>query len=533
METENHVIRDGEYFEYRGAETTVVIPEGVRVVSHRAFFASPVRRVILPHGLRVIKDMAFAESELESVVLPDTVEILGHGVFRGCERLLRIDFGIAEPTLGRSVLKNCPALESIAASETFLQKMHRHRREWFGEEDALEVYLRFSARDGGWGEVLRREARQSVDTLLRHARADLLPAFLSLWERVPLRLLDAFVARAEECGEGECLTQLLDYHARHYPPTVLRALEEERMEKAMGLRPMTEEDWREIFRYRIHHDGTVQILEYLGADFVVYLPREIGGYPVAHVDADAFFVRHRAPLSQLGGSPRKGRREIGGIVVDEDHEYFSVLDGNLYTKQKKTLLYYVGGSGERSFTIPEGVEGIAYQAFAYCPLESVTLPAGMKQISALAFSYCEGLRSIRLPESLEGIGDGAFFGCTALKDIPLPAHLSRIGRDAFFECTSLTSLQIPDSVQKLGICALRECTSLTHVRVGEGIEVLEEATFMDCTALSSVTLSRGIRYVSGNAFKGCHSALTIRYEGTPEEWERVERENPNRPPVTW
>ena len=94
--------------------------------------------------------------------------------------------------------------------------------------------------------------------------------------------------------------------------------------------------------------------------------------------------------------------------VDASNAKFTAIDGNLYTKDKKTLVQYAIGRDEVSFTIPSNVSVIGERAFSG-----------------------SSLKEIIMPESLVTIGNGAFINCTRLETITIPASVNNIGAVAF------------------------------------------------------------------------------------------------------
>jgi len=109
---------------------------------------------------------------------------------------------------------------------------------------------------------------------------------------------------------------------------------------------------------------------------------------------------------------------LESIAVAEDNEYFKDIDGNLYTKDGKTLIVYAGAKKDTSFTVPEDVEIIANGAFSNSEnLKNITLSSSIVSIEYGAFSGCSKLESIEIPASVTSIGDSAFDGCTGLKSI--------------------------------------------------------------------------------------------------------------------
>ena len=68
--------------------------------------------------------------------------------------------------------------------------------------------------------------------------------------------------------------------------------------------------------------------------------------------------------------------KITDITVDENNEVYKSIDGNLYSKDGKTLIMYTIGENETSFTIPDTVQRIESGAFSmYAPgFSSIIVP---------------------------------------------------------------------------------------------------------------------------------------------------------------
>ena len=106
---------------------------------------------------------------------------------------------------------------------------------------------------------------------------------------------------------------------------------------------------------------------------------------------------------------------LTSIAVDADNAVYASIDGNLYTKDGKTLLRYAIGKTATSFTIPSGVTSIGDWAFESCAsLMSVTIPSSVTSIGNGAFYDCSRLTSVTIPGSVTSIGWGAFYGCQNL-----------------------------------------------------------------------------------------------------------------------
>lgn len=87
-----------------------------------------------------------------------------------------------------------------------------------------------------------------------------------------------------------------------------------------------------------------------------------------------------------------GHAGITDINVSEDNKYFKSIDGNLYSKDGKTLIRYAPGKANTSFTVPNGVTSIGSYAFDSCSnLTSLMLPLSIEHIDNHVFDTCNNL----------------------------------------------------------------------------------------------------------------------------------------------
>ncbi|MBQ3571196.1 MAG: leucine-rich repeat domain-containing protein, partial [Clostridia bacterium] len=201
------------------------------------------------------------------------------------------------------------------------------------------------------------------------------------------------------------------------------------------------------------------------------------------------------------------------ITVSEDNANFKDIDGNLYTKDGKTLLQYATGKKDTSFTVPNGVETIGNYAFAFCDsLTSVVIGDSVTSIGDAAFYGCASLTSVKIPDSVTSIGDYAFCYCDSLTSVEIGDSVTSISDSAFYYCSSLTSVEIPDSVTSIGDFAFEYCRSLTSVVIGDSVTSIGDYVFYRCNKLvevinksSHITVTKGS---TSNGYVGCY-ALSV------------------------
>ena len=123
-------------------------------------------------------------------------------------------------------------------------------------------------------------------------------------------------------------------------------------------------------------------------------------------------------VTSIGNYAFLGCTSLTRITVDENNAYYKDIDGNLYSKDGRTLIQYAIGKNDTSFAIPNGVTSIGSLAFAPCySLTSITIPDSVTSIGSLAFASCYSLTSITIPDSVTSIGSSAFASCYSLTSI--------------------------------------------------------------------------------------------------------------------
>ena len=107
-------------------------------------------------------------------------------------------------------------------------------------------------------------------------------------------------------------------------------------------------------------------------------------------------------VTYIGSDAFYGCTSLENILVDENNEHFADIDGILFNKGCKALLYYPAGKTSATYIIPDSVTHIAYGAFSTCTsLKSVTISDGVTSINDSAFRGCTSLRTVYYTGSVE------------------------------------------------------------------------------------------------------------------------------------
>ncbi len=221
---------------------------------------------------------------------------------------------------------------------------------------------------------------------------------------------------------------------------------------AEKVQPLTSGD----YQYIVLEDNTAEITKYIGKAKALTVKDTLDGLTVTSIGDEAFswcssltsislpdsltsigdgaFARCSSLTSislpdsaqHMGSNPFAYCEKLNTVSVSPDHPFFATIDGVLFEKQSKKLVWYPMSKNNDTYAVPNGI----------------------REIGDLAFSSCSSLTSISLPDSVTSIGDEAFSGCFSLTSISLPDSLTSIGDDAFSNCPNLTLTVPRDSYAK-------------------------------------------------------------------------------------
>ncbi|MEA4935381.1 MAG: leucine-rich repeat domain-containing protein [Paludibacter sp.] len=220
-----------------------------------------------------------------------------------------------------------------------------------------------------------------------------------------------------------------------------------------------------------------------------------------------------------------GCSQISNYVVDASNEYFSSVEGILYSKQKDRLLICPANK-TGNLLLPEGLRSIDPGALNNCTLLSgpITIPSTLAWIGDYAFYNCTGISGFvvendnnyysasedvlfnklqdslyicplsksgtyNVPSTVKYIGVSAFDGCSDITGINLPSSLQVIGNYAFEYCTGLNSLLIPQNVNTIGIGAFYACKNLQQFAIANTTPPIVDYFALDSINKTSCVLT--------------------------------------------
>ena len=159
------------------------------------------------------------------------------------------------------------------------------------------------------------------------------------------------------------------------------------------------------FNFKEVEDG-YEIIGYIGKSDYVIIPDTYNDKPIVGLLQYPFMTNYTVEdpylgiqtlllsenIKRIGDETLALAMNLNYIGVDKDNEYFKSIDGNLYSKDGKTLCAYAYAKRDVYFEIPYGVEKINKYAMSACHLLSLTVPETVTDIDP------NGIKGVKLAE---------------------------------------------------------------------------------------------------------------------------------------
>lgn len=161
-------------------------------------------------------------------------------------------------------------------------------------------------------------------------------------------------------------------------------------------------------------------------------------------------------VKEIGAWAISNNHHITEFKVDEANEYFCDIDGVLFTKDMKTLLFYPIA---KDLVTEKDANGNEVQVSTY------KIPDGVETIRSKAFYKCYPLKELEMPDTIKVIEEKAFFRCERLGNFKMSQSIETIGKDAFSYCYGLTEMSIFNSIKQIDTYAFYNCENLLTINV--------------------------------------------------------------------
>ena len=396
---------------------SIIIPDGVTSIGYRAFYKCySLESVTIPDTVTSIGDDAFVHcNPLDNVVIPDSITSISNGLFSGCISLKNITIPNSVTSIGDSAFKYC-ALQSITIPNSVtsigygafeycysLKSIFIPSNVTEVEEDAFlgidVIGTSHSAKPSGWHE----------GWCFSHGTA-------VFWGVDNINVTDdGFVWTLKDGNAWICGYSGDSAEALTIPTTIdgytVTGINAEAF-SVYSLKSVTIPDTVTYIGAGAF-DGCYDLIYnkfdnayYLGNDSNPYLYlAKTEGYSgciindnTKIIDGKAFWrwkfdsITIPASVVYIGEyiSDSYNSNELASIIVHDDNQYYTSIDGSLYTKDGKTLIRYAPNKTDSTVVIPDGVTKICdYAFYGASNLKSIIIPDTVTDIGHDVFKNCD------------------------------------------------------------------------------------------------------------------------------------------------
>jgi hypothetical protein len=458
-------------FAYCDALTDINVPDTVTFMDGGAFYyCSSLTGLTLPEKITSIGYAAFAYcSSLAQFTIPDGITSIGEYAFEECSKLTQITIPAAVTSIGEYAFSYCKSLSSITVAE--------------GNANYKSVDGNLYTKDG--------------TTLIQYAIGNTRTSFT-----VPNG-----VTYIENCAILNCdnLTEIVIAGS-------VKTIGSWAIENCANLTKVTLMDGVQSIDYGVFaYDG--KLAEVTLPDSLTSIG-EAAFYNCSSIAA----ITIPKSVETIGDCILWNCDSLTVITVAEGNENFKSVDGDLYSKDGKTLIQYAIGKAQTSFTVPDGVTTIG--------------------ISALEHSL--NLTEIVIPDSVTTIGEWAFLGCEGITELNIPKSVTLIEDHAIANCISLKSINVAEDNENYksvdGDLYTKDGKTLIQYAIGKAQTIFvvpEEVTtiykdaFDKSNNLTGIVIASSVTAIGEDAFFDCANLKDIYYNGTYDDWAKIDIDSKN------
>ncbi|MCR5135679.1 MAG: leucine-rich repeat protein, partial [Oscillospiraceae bacterium] len=446
---EYFILTDGtaQISRYNGDEETVYIPEtinGIKVtaIGRQAFiFCQKLKHLIIPETLERLDDWAInACSSLETVHLPDNLSYMGENPFAGCSKLTSIEISVENPffakidealfsktdkrlicypaglaeevyeipqgvrIIGGSAFGGCHSLETVIIPESVTTIGDTA---FMSCSNLNSISIPDSVTSVGANPFTLCKNLETIDITPEQTYLAIIDHVL--FSKPDKRLIAYPYTLQEESYRipngilivGDRAFDSCDKLAEISFPDSLKQIGFRAFYGATQLKHV-------VIPGRVESIGNMAFFR-SGLEHVA-LPSGLRQLGDTAFGSCTELTSINIPDSQMviGSNPFSNCTSLTEFDVSESNPSLTVIEGALFSKDKKTLICYP----------------------ATLLSESYSIPYGTVEIGGSAFSDCKNLNRVVIPETVEFIGETAFLS-SGVNDVTIPASVIYIGNNAF------------------------------------------------------------------------------------------------------
>ncbi len=134
--------------------------------------------------------------------------------------------------------------------------------------------------------------------------------------------------------------------------------------------------------------------------------------------------------------------------------------------------------------------------------------------------HVSSLSEVVIPDKVITIGNSAFAYSRALKSVSMSDSVINLGENAFNQCISLKDIRLSDSITAILSKTFNGCKALTEIKLPKSAVTIGQQIFDSCEMLTTIHIPKSVKELNLNIYEAPISE--IRYEGTKEEWMKIQ-----------
>ncbi|MBE6741553.1 MAG: leucine-rich repeat domain-containing protein [Ruminococcaceae bacterium] len=180
-------------------------------------------------------------------------------------------------------------------------------------------------------------------------------------------------------------------------------------------------------------------------------------------------------VKEIGSWAMTNNQRLVEFAVDPENEYFTAVDGVLFTKDMKTIVYY------------PPAKGVEFDKYGQVKLKKEKIKIGKDKEEVETY---KDIPTYEIPDEVEEIAPKAFYKCYFLNITHFPKNLKTIGEKAFFQVYELLDFDMPETLEYIGKDAFAYVDKITKVKIGSNIKEIGDYAFFNCTRLNDIKINK-------------------------------------------